>query len=274
MRSSMGFASIIVALATVAAAPASAQTVAGIVTDTARAGVAGVLIEVVARPDRVIASALSDSAGSFRVPLRRGGTFSLRLSHVSYSPVTARLDEIRSGDIVDVEVLMVPGTIALEPLVVRGRSQNALGGFYERLERARFGHFVTREQIDERPSARASELLRHIPAVVLRPQRVGQNMILLRNGAQTCAPTIYIDGAVIRQDPQSTPDTFLTAEMLEGIEVYRGVYAPPPLHAETQCGVIAFWTRQDTTGAISWRRVATFAGIGAGLLGATLLLLR
>jgi hypothetical protein len=258
-----------------AAAGVSAQTVAGIVTDTARAGVAGVLIEVVATPDRVIASALSDSTGSFRVPLRRGGTFSLRLTHIGYSPVTARLDEIRLGDVIDVEVLMVPGTIALEPVIVRGTSQHSLGGFYDRMQRSTFGHFVTLEEIAQRPSARASELMRHIPAVVLTPTGIpGQNRVMLRNGMHTCAPTIYVDGAVLRPDPQNTPDAFLTAGMLEGIEIYNGVHAPAPLYAQTQCGVIAFWTRREPTGALSWRRVATFAGIGAGLLGATLLLLR
>jgi hypothetical protein len=69
-------------------------------------------------------------------------------------------------------------------------------------------------------------------------------------------------------------DASLTAQMLEGVEVYRGVEAPPPFVARSQCGVVAFWTRPEPTGGLSWRRIATIAGVAVGMLGVTLLLAR
>jgi hypothetical protein len=261
------------------AVPATGQTVTGVVTDTAGAGVHGVLIEVIGA-ERVIASAESDSAGRFNLDIGRRGRFELRLSHIAYGPVTAGIIVGRS-DVVDIEVIMTTGAIRLQPVAVRARSRDNVAAFYQRAERPGFGHFVLREEIESRPAARTTDLLRQIPQVELvgvRPPQCAtcplQQTIFLRSATGICAPTIYVDGMAIRQDANVSLDALLTSPMLEGIEVYRGVYAPPPLVARSQCGVVAFWTRQDYEGGGIWRRVLTLGGLAAAMLTVTLLLVR
>lgn len=265
---------LILVLAGLLLAPAAApsQTIRGmVVEDGTRTPIPGARVQLLTPADSTVATAETDSAGAFLLSPRRSGSFVLRLRHLGYAPVDSVPLTMGPGERIEVEVRMGLTAIPLEPVVVTVRGNARLGGFYERLQRPGFGRFLTREDIEARRGAnRASDLLRMMPGVEVVPAggSLGSSraqLITMRGGTGRCLATIYIDGMRVQQFADSGVDDFLTAEMLEGVEVYTGgATAPSPIHSMNSCGVVAFWTRSPAGGKWSWRKLA--AGLGGFVL--------
>jgi hypothetical protein len=270
-----GAACAVLLLGVPAAAPA--QTVSGVVVeDSARTPVHGALVEVAVPGGAALQSMVTDSAGQFLIHVRPG-RYAVRWSHPFYGTRDSLLVELRREDTARLFLPLSVAAVRLEPVVVR--THDRLGGFRDRLGGGSGrGRFVTREQIEARPGARASDLLREIPGVTLVPVRRGMsaasvNMIALRGGRGLCSPTIYVDGSVMRQFGESGVDDFLRPGFLEGVEVYVGGTAPPPeLPALDGCGVVAFWTRSmEDAERFSWARLRNGLIILAVMAGTVLL---
>lgn len=261
-----------------------AQTIHGVVVEEGTTdGIAAAEIELVDEDGEAVATARTNRAGTFLLQLRGSGTFTLRLTHISFTTVESDAFELRPQESLAVELRMAREAIPLEPLVVTARADaRGVAGMHERMRRlAAEGRFVTREEIDRRPGSRVTEFLRGMPGVVLLPAGSGGaqgNHITMRGlGFMTgvadrdigdvshsptdqCDPTIYVDGIVMPQG--EAVDIFLRPDMLEGVEVYtNGSAAPAPLLPRSNCGVVAFWTRADGMEGSNWvRRLAAWAG--------------
>jgi hypothetical protein len=252
-----------------------AQTIIGTaVEESTQRPIVGALVEL-AEPggDRITAT-LTDSVGRFVLAPRRGGRFVVRLSHLAFVQIDSASLSVRAGERVEIELRMDTRAIPLEPLVVKARSDPRMSGFHERAQRNGFGRYLTRADIEARRGVHVTELLRTMPGVYLVParSRVGTlpgNVITMRGGADRCMPTVYIDGAVMQQFLDTPIDAFLMSDMVEGIEVYRGMSAPSPFVSRSGCGVVAFWTRRAEGRPLTWRRVLATGGV----LGAMLLLM-
>ncbi|HEX6308597.1 MAG TPA: TonB-dependent receptor [Longimicrobiales bacterium] len=261
-------------------AAAHAQAIVGrVVEEGPLTPIASAIIEA-ERNGAVIASALSDSIGAFVLRLDRGGRFLLRLSHPSFTAGDPAQVDVGSRETLAVELRMGRTSIPLQPLIVTTERDPRLTGFYERMRRAGSGQFLTRAQIDARPAARTTDLLREMHGVEILPVSTGigrprVNLIALRGGRGRCMPTVYLDGIAIGQYAESGVDDFLRPEMLDGAEVYTtSVSAPPPITARTSCGVVAFWTRPlEDVEAWSWKRLLA-GGVALGGLGLLILLTR
>lgn len=242
-----------------------AQTIRGVVLeDETRTPIAGAYVELLAAGADRIGLVQTDSVGRFTISARRSGDFTLQLRHLGYTPSHPMDIALRAGETLEVELRMGQRAIPIEPVVVTARRRNSrLDGFYERSESRHFGRFLMRDDIERRPGASGSELLRAMPGIYLRDVGFGRNVILMRGGVGRCMPTIYLDGMLFRQYAESGVDDFLNAEVLEGVEVYTSfASAPSPIHAKGNCGVIAFWTRQGEPDGrrFSWKRLAIGVG--------------
>jgi hypothetical protein len=254
-----------------------AQTIYGVVVDdSTRTPIAGAIVELLAPGAKIGSTTQTDSAGAFLLRPHRSGSFTLRLRHLAYAPVDSDTLTLRSDESIRIELRMAPTTIPLEPLVVTARSHTMLDGFYERMRRSVAGRFLQRSDIERRPGARSTDLLREMPGVEIVPVRQGMsatsvNLITMGGGLGRCTPTIYIDGMLTKQFPESGVDDLLTPDMLEGVEVYTSVAGvPSPLTPHGSCGVVAFWTRRDGRGPWKWEKLA----IGAGAFLLMVLLVR
>jgi hypothetical protein len=250
---------------------AQAQTINGVVVEEGtRTPISGAVVELLAPGGRISSTAQTDSAGTFLLRPHSSGNFIIRLSHIAYAAVISDTLTLKPEESIRIELRMAGTTIPLEPLIVTARSHARLEGFYERMRRSGSGRFLTRSEIERRPGARSTDLLRDMPGVEIVPVRQGLsgmsvNFIAMRGGLGRCAPTIYIDGMLAKQFPESGVDDLLTPEMLEGVEVYTSfASAPSPISSLGNCGVVAFWTRSDGRGPWSWKKLA--AGAGAFLL--------
>jgi hypothetical protein len=242
---------------------AAAQVVRGVVLEeTTHAPVAAAHVELVARDadDRV--AALSDSTGAFVLAPRRAGVYTLHVRHLAFAPLYSDTFTLGRDEAVDVEIRLAHHAIALEPLVVTARVSTRLAGFHERAGQGGCGRVIARDEAERWRGARASELLRSVPGVRVTTSAAGRNSVTMRSLAGVCSPTIYLDGMRMLQAEESGIDEFITTAVLEGVEVYTSAASVPvALAGPDQCGVIAFWTRDDAFRPFSWRRFAVGAGV-------------
>jgi hypothetical protein len=213
----------------------------------------------------------TDSLGVFEFQPGRAGAFSLHVMHADYPPLDSDTVSLAPGETLTLELRLARTAIPLEPLIVKARARDRFGGFYERAGRPGFGRFLTREDLGARSRYRTTDLLRGMPGVYVVYSR-GRggiptvNLVTMRGVAGPCLPAIYVDGMPMQQMPESGVDEFLVPDMIEGVEVYTSFAGVPARFSSLNaCGLVAFWTREDTKGPWSWWKLA--AGVGGFLLG-------
>ncbi len=258
--------------------PARAQTVGGVVLeDSTRMPIGGADVSVLSEAGDAGRAVTTDSLGAFHIKLDSASTIRLRVSHPSYRPFTSDTVEVDKGEAVTVELHLGRDAIALKPLVVTARVDARVQAFHERVAKGTgFGHFITRADIDRRPGARVTDLLRFMPGVrIVQTAPCNgcsmQDVVYLRGGSGVCSPTVLIDGLQVKQDAVFTLDSYLMPDMLEGAEIYVDPSGlPASLGVTTNpCGVIAFWTRTPEGHTPLWLKLVT----GGAALGLFLLLI-
>lgn len=241
------------------------QTVIGVVVeDGTQIPLAGVTVRLIDEKGRVIQDATSDSIGAFKVSRERAGVGILHFQHPAYTSLLAEPLTLGREEVVAVEARLAPSAIALEPLIVESRVRDRLLRFRNRVSGPGFGRFVTREEIEQRPAARASDLLRMMPGIqIVRTGGLGAgfNLITMRGPLGQCMPALFLDGVTVQQDI----DHFLFADNLEGIEVYVGeAGVPGELKNLSNCGAVGFWTRPYQGGQnFSMKRLGLMMGVTA-----------
>lgn len=251
-------------------AAAWSQTVVGVVVeDGTDAPIADAVVTLLTRDSRVAALAATDSTGAFLLKPPRGGVYTIRLTHPAYAALESNPLIVQHQESIQVEVRMGQAAIVLEPLRVVARADSRVARFRERAERSGFGRFLTRDQIEARAGGSVTDLLWALPEIEIvraRPGITGPsgNAILVRGALRRCVPTVYIDGV---RAPADAIDDFLSPELLEGVEVYRGsAGVPAELASWDSCGVVAFWTRPGSGTPLTWKRLLAAASILALML--------
>lgn len=188
-------------------------------------------------------AATTDSAGYFSVSAAEAGQYRLLARRIGYpATISGRLG-LNSGDTLRVEFRVSAGAVLLEPVEVMGRRRPPppdIVDFYDRAERAIFGTFITREEIEGSGVLRASDLLRRVPGVQVAPARYGSSAVTIRG----CNPLLIVDGVLARYE--RSIDNLVAPLELEGLEIYRS-----PTHVPVQygglrgtCGAVLIWTRR------------------------------
>jgi hypothetical protein len=249
---------------------AQSQTLRGTIVDDATGEpVAGAMVTAFLR-DFPLVNARSDSAGVFVLVPGRSGAFTLRITHVAYATIDSMALNAGSGEVITLEVRLGRTVVPLEPLVVTARTDARLAGFEQRRRTSRFGTFIDRSQIEVRPGARTTDLLRMTPGVtVVTVGRGGDDtptpmgtpdvtiprtaQLTMRSAVGTCLPAVFLDGMRLQQFEDSGIDDFLRPEMIEGVEIYpQSTGAPVEFIDPAGCGSIVFWSRGSTPGTDRW----------------------
>jgi hypothetical protein len=209
---------------------------------------------------------LTDDDGRFVLNEVPYGRHTIEVEYLGRAPLVDTLN-VDGMELAGVTLRVDEAPIPIEGLevVVEARSLGLeAAGFYERRDFSGLsGTRITREHIEERPGARMTDLLRVAPgarmfppghlagAEVMRLNRRGNEFYALqeRRGLPGCEPTIYVDDIVYIDDIGAPPGSlrvtdmnFLSADVIEGIEVYSGL-AAPARYDPRDCGVVLIWTR-------------------------------
>ncbi len=225
----------------------------------------------------------TDSDGRYRLVAPEPGSYLLEARRLGYRPWLDGPIELAAGDEWETEYHLQALPIQLDPVEVTAEAEQREAflhhvGFYER-QKADFGHFVTRDDIEHRAPTRMTDLLNGIPGVRLVPSASGLSRasIAFRGSRLSqgglCHPRVFVDDIIVirgdarargtdvqgfpesatemNRDPAERPeialDDVVQPEDVEAIEVYRrGVEVPVRFggtSTQTQCGVIVIWTR-------------------------------
>lgn len=223
-----------------------------------------VAIRLVPPGDRPTLVQLSGSQGRFAFDSLPPGAYRIEFSRIGYGAVA---DSFRAdaGVNLDITAELIPRAVALDPIVVttQRRSRLDVSGFYDR-RRSHPGHFITREQIEDRNVTFVSDLFRTIPSLRLTQLSGGRGAAVTGRGG--CYPTYFLDG--VRMAPSASPDEFIRAGDVEGIEVY-GLASAPALFSDSRCGTVVIWSRDPGAprdGRGGWRRLLVGVGLATGLI--------
>ena len=251
MRRLRGVAGIGLAAGTLALAPALLRaqdavprgTVSGVVRDSSGAGIAGAEISVAGTGLR----AHTNDQGEFRLTNVPAGTVAVGVRRLGFVPVVANV-VIAGNEAAVVSVIVAPLAQSLAAIIVRGdrrfEDYGRLAGFYQRRSRSSGGHFITREQIDQRNPAQLTDLFRNVPGARIHSSTFN-NVVRFRG--MRCAPLVWLDGfpATAAEFDLDALDPYI----VEGVEVYLGVATVPPefrwVRGGGSCGAIVIWTGFD-----------------------------
>lgn len=210
---------------------------------------------------------LTDTRGAFSVSELRPGRYPIEVEFLGREPVLDTL-VLEDAALVAVRIILAEAPLGLDPLVVEVEPRSLIldrAGFYARRDKSGIhGTRITRREIEQRPGARVSDLLRNVPsarimsvasppgAAIMRVNRLGNRYFGFQRplGALPgCEPSVYVDGLLhfdVLNPPAGQPRlsdlNFLPTDVIEGIEVYTGMTAPARYDADG-CGVILIWTR-------------------------------
>jgi hypothetical protein len=184
----------------------------------------------------------TDTAGRFNQNSLGAGTYIIEVRAIGYG-VTSWMLRLSEGEIVDYVFEVTPIDIQLDPIVVEGQPgyfQRRMQEFEERRQAGR-GIFITHEQIEASGAATMADVLRGLPGVRLNCRSGICNVQMTRSAHGVCNADWVVDGA-----PASMSGTpHLPVVGIVAVEIYRNPSEVPAefLKSDSQCGVIAIWTK-------------------------------
>ncbi len=259
--------------------PASAQLIRGTVIDhTTTLAVVGAGVTAIDSAGKAVASALTDSTGSFTLRLPRPGSVSLRTSALGYRPDIQRSMVLAAGAETRLELRLVPDALAMDSLTVMAQRRVprlAREGFYRRQVEG-FGHFLEEKEIEAKVPIRFTDLLRGMNGVGVVCGRFPPVCdARMRGATRPCPPTVVLDGRVLRvgrapafarpdkadtavnrvnqmyalpgaADPALYLDELLNPATLIAVEVYPSAAGVPVQYTGYMgaCGTIMAWSKR------------------------------
>jgi len=218
----------------------------------------GVALVVLDSYGQHLARRTTDENGEFTFTVKNRAGIQLRARRIGYREVTTPFLPFEGRDLFVVELHLDTEAVPLAPLTVTARSEAirrpVLSHFDDRVEGG-FGWYFTREDIEEIRPIMVSDLLGQVPGVRLESSGRGnyrRTVTMARSsvgpGGGPCPVQIFLDGRLMtRGNVMEVPvDDLVTPEVVEGIEVYRGLSTVPAefLTPSSRCGVVAIWTRR------------------------------
>lgn len=259
---------------------AGAQEVRGVVrTVSDLAPVSAATIILLDNQDREQVRVESDSSGLFEATLTRGGSYRLRVERMGFAAYASEPVAVGRGEIVRIELHIAEAAVPLSPIQVVSRRRDPHAphaDYYDRLDlysRLGVGRFVTRDEIETRGPSDLRQVLEFGMGLHYERRRIRGVQVWLPvvpSGGR-CIPAVFLDG--VRTQWIEDEVRFLTASLLEGVEVYRGAAQAPGVYTDpTGCGVVLLWTQRGTSGSDfsnrrwTWRRVTAIGVIVAAIL--------
>jgi hypothetical protein len=187
----------------------------------------------------------ADANGEWTLTGAPSGTRVLEVRATGYYPV------LRVVDIADgarpVRVTMSRLAAMLDTLRVTARSggRAARAGFDERRRSLGVGRFLTAEDIARRRALVISDVLDQVPGLSRVRVPDGGEVLLMRNAfGESCAPTVYVDGLMMRGLSGADIDVLVRTEDIGAIEVYAESQVPPQFQDPLSgCGSIVLWRK-------------------------------
>jgi len=237
------------AVLALAPAPAPGQAVRGQVKDRTTGKPALGVVTLIDTAGILVGRMPTGPQGQYAFTAPRAGAYLLQFIGPGYGSYVSREFTLGAGEtrIMGLEAVPLP-VVALDTVIVEGRPvPRRLAGFYERLSGG-FGDFVTRDEFERWNPSQPTDVLRRMQAVNLVPTDLGYRVVSRRD--PRCAPAVFLDGIFMGTGAEFDFDAVLTAEQIEGVEVYGGAGQIPAEFNRGDCGAVVVWTRVAGPGQV------------------------
>lgn len=249
-------------LAGLVGAELEAQTVRGQVKDRTTGKPALGVVTLVDTGGVIIGRTPTGPQGQYALTAPGPGRYLLQFVGPGYGPYVTRDFGLAAGEtrILGIEVVPLP-VVALDTVIVEGRPvPRRLAGFYQR-QSSGMGQFISREEFERNPARQLTEFLRPMVGITVVRSELGNRVVSRRSPG--CAPAVFLDGVFMGTGADFDFDGVLTAEQVEGVEVYAGGGQVPPEFNRGDCGALVIWTRVTGPG-VAGTRSHLYLGADAG----------
>jgi hypothetical protein len=193
------------------------------------------------------ASGVTRPDGTFRIDSVPIGTQLIIVRQLGFEPVSVTVN-VSTRQPTDVKVALGPTANILDPVLVTARRNATLEkqGFFER-QRAGWGAYITREEVDKRKPQFLTDLLTNVAGIrvvrtmsgtIVRSDRINS----ITRGGGGCT-RLWVDGAEWRMVMPGDIDAFISTRDLAGVEVYRPGQAPAQFSGFDECVTLVVWTQ-------------------------------
>lgn len=188
----------------------------------------------------------TNSHGFFTLGEQPFGIYTLEVKRLGYADYSAPVRV--AGDLQQsVEVPISRQALQVEGLTVTVRAtrqQIDMDGLVRRMDLG-IGSFITADELDKRPMARITDLLRGMAGLWVDVNQRDHTFSLEVRG-HPCTPDVFVDGVRYSGSPDELDVP--PAEDLEAVEVYKGRDEIPGIFmratvGRAQCAVVAVWRR-------------------------------
>lgn len=207
-------------------------------------------------------SAVSDSAGRFRIAGIAPGVHALQVRVIGFGPAVTTL-AFTGRDSIEAEVVLSATAQPLPTVTVRTppRLPPKLAEFEARRAEG-FGRFITQAELERRESSLTSDILRRVPGLnLIRDAYTGSAYYVaagrtsapagsLRRAGRPdpCFAAVAIDGAFVYTGQSNEPKfdiNNVSPGTIAGIEYYAGPASMPAKYNATRgsCGLLLIWTK-------------------------------
>ena len=227
--------------------PLHAQVVQGRLLESGtRRPVVSAMISLVDSSGVVVQEAMSGMDGSFRIQAPEPGAYFILAEGLGYAPFLDGV-ELGEGGFLPVELFLEPQPIMLDSIVATISRVQTIQylktiGYYQRMQSG-FGHFITPEEIADRPFFDIGDRLRTVPRVSTSTGFLGTE-VRMRGSVGYCVPRIMVDGLEVSVGGSAVIDQTVASEDIAAMEIYAGVAQLPFEYSSINtCGVILIWTK-------------------------------
>lgn len=216
-------------------------------------------VALVDTASRIVDQTVTNEDGLFDLRSPASGRFFIVAEKLGFRRAVDGPLDLSTQEAIAIDFLLIAEPFRMDSLVVlaeRRRTDRFLDsqGFYER-KSAGFGHFLTPDQIAQRPPALSLELLMQPLSLGITWHRTPFGRVLMVKGTTgPCDPAIYVDGIVVGSarggsgsnvlPPTFVLDDVVSPEQVAGIEIYNRISSMPLQYQGTNgCGVVLIWTK-------------------------------
>ena len=226
---------------TAAPTPRGTATLTGRVTDGAGTPLAGARVAVEADN----AATTTDNQGNFRLTGLRTGTRTLAVRRIGFASIDMPVD-VSGTSARAVTVTMGHYVAVLDEVRVSAMREIGLQrvGFADR-QKSGAGKFFSPADIRQRNPQRLNNLLETAPMLRMGSTNEGKRYV---TGRHNGCVHYYVDGmswfTASANDPEMSPDAFLSGAELGAVEVYDELSTPAEFMRGQQCATVVIWTKQ------------------------------
>ncbi len=193
--------------------------------------------------------ARADANGNWSLADAPTGTRALEVRAVGHYPERRVVDVVPDAPPVQFALATLASVIDTVRVTAARLGTANLVAFEER-RRTGQGRYLTAQDIARRQPQLTSDLFRAVPGVYWDGGTDPNAQILMRGiFAERCAPTVFLNGAMMNGLSANDLDLFVAPKDIVGIEVYAAGTAPPEFQnygdtsAAGACGSIVIWSR-------------------------------